>query len=455
MKQSFGSVYTWRLHLIIALDLAALALAAALSWTALQPLSAVPDRTAIMAAAGGLLFASLSYCGLYALPVVGRFEQTFHGVLASMGLLAGCFGVAYYAIPLPEGVLEAGAHLVALFYPLLLAGRLLAHLALRESKERILLIGNSDLSRALARAIQSHDHIGIECVGFLSSHPEDEGATIQGLPVLGSVDEVEKIAVPGRVDRVVVASKSRDEAFPASALLWAKLYGLRVDSGIAFYERVVGRIYMRDLRPSYLLFSEGVRMSRPGEALKRLLDVTSALAGLTLSLPFMLLAALAIKLDSKGPVLFGQERLGLHGKPFTIWKLRTMREDAEAGGAVWAQSGDDRITRLGRLLRKIRLDEIPQLWNVLRGEMSLVGPRPERPEFATELAAAYPYFWYRCAAKPGLTGWAQVHGGYAGNHAEWEEKLSLDLYYLKYKSFWLDLRILLDTVKTVVFMRGL
>ena len=466
-QQRFGSVYAWRLIFITALDIGALVIAAAVTWVTFQPLLDnfswvtfkplldLADHVALSVATGALLFWSLGYCGLYSLPSVGRMRPTIHCVLASMGLLAGSFALTYFAAELPDGMLELNANLVMVFYPLLIGGRLIAHFALREAKERILLIGNSDLSRALARAIHTHEHIGIECVGFLSSEPEDEGGMIEGFPVLGTVDEVEKVATPGHVDRVVVASKSRNEIFPASALLWGKLSGMRVDSGISFYERVVGRIYMRDLRPSYLVFSDGFHVSRARAALTRTIDVAGALVGLTFSLPFLALAAVAIKLDSKGPVRFGQERLGLDAKPFTIWKLRTMREDAESGGAVWAQSGDDRVTRVGRVLRKIRLDEVPQLWNVLRGEMSLVGPRPERPEFADELAETYPYFRYRYAAKPGVTGWAQIHGGYAGNREEWEDKLSLDLYYLKYRSFWLDLRILLDTVKTVVFMRGM
>jgi exopolysaccharide biosynthesis polyprenyl glycosylphosphotransferase len=253
----------------------------------------------------------------------------------------------------------------------------------------------------------------------------------------------------------VVASKDRHEHFPAEELLNLKLNGMTIESGISFYERVSGRVYIRDMRPSYLIFSDGFRTSWLARATKRAIDVTVALVGLLLASPLLLLAAIAIKLDSPGPVFYRQERVGQRGKPFRIAKLRSMREDAEAEcGPVWTRDDDDRVTRVGKYLRMTRIDEIPQLWNVLKGEMSLVGPRPERPEFVESLSVRYPYFALRDALKPGITGWAQIHRGYVNEVEGFEEKLALDIYYMKYRSTLMDLLILWKTAKTVVLMSG-
>jgi exopolysaccharide biosynthesis polyprenyl glycosylphosphotransferase len=254
---------------------------------------------------------------------------------------------------------------------------------------------------------------------------------------------------------IVVTSKNRDEHFPAEVLLEGKVRGRSIESGVAFYERLTGRIYLRDLRPSYLIFSDGFQLGPIAAGFKRCLDFSGAMLGLLLSAPLFCLCAIAIRLDSKGPILYPQERLGQDGRPFRLWKLRSMKRDAEAGsGPTFASEYDDRITRVGRFLRKTRLDELPQLLNVIRGDMSLVGPRPERPEFVEELNAKYPYFKLRIALKPGITGWAQIRGGYVGDVEGFEEKLSLDLFYMKRRSVAMDLLILWQTVKTVTLLRG-
>jgi exopolysaccharide biosynthesis polyprenyl glycosylphosphotransferase len=282
-----------------------------------------------------------------------------------------------------------------------------------------------------------------------------ERSFIEGIPVLGKVHQLEKIVDEFRIDRIVVASKGRKEHFPAEELLNKKLQGVTVEAGISFYERISGRVYLRDLRPSYLIFSDGFRTSRVAALEKRAIDIAVSTAGLLIASPLLLLCTIAIRLESAGSVFFAQERVGKAGKLFFIWKLRSMRIDAEAeSGPVWTQTDDLRVTRVGKILRMTRLDEVPQLWNVLKGEMSLVGPRPERPEFVESLSMRYPYFALRESLKPGVTGWAQIQNGYVNDVEGFEEKLALDIYYMKYRSTLMDLLILWKTAKTMLLMSG-
>jgi lipopolysaccharide/colanic/teichoic acid biosynthesis glycosyltransferase len=225
---------------------------------------------------------------------------------------------------------------------------------------------------------------------------------------------------------------------------------------LSFLERMSGRVHMRDLRSSYLIFGPGFRTGRTYRITRRALDLVGATALLILGAPVLMLAAIAIKLDSPGPVLFRQRRLGKDDKPFMMNKLRSMCDRAESkSGAVFTSENDNRITRVGYFIRRTRLDELPQLWNVLIGEMSLVGPRAERPEFAEMLHETYPYYAYRTTVRPGVTGWAQTRYGYVNSIEGYEEKLALDLYYLKYRNLLLDLVVLAQTVKTVLHFRGM
>jgi sugar transferase (PEP-CTERM system associated) len=242
---------------------------------------------------------------------------------------------------------------------------------------------------------------------------------------------------------------------PIEQLLKAKMNGVRVEDATTTYERVTGKILIDDLRPSWLIFSEGFRVSRWTRLMKRSIDLPLAAALAIVSFPAMVLTALAIWLESGGPVLYCQERVGENGRLFTLCKFRSMRHDAEqAGRPVWATAGDDRITRVGRVIRKSRLDELPQLWNVVRGDMSFVGPRPERPYFVNELARAIPFYQQRHAVKPGITGWAQVKYRYGSSLEDAMEKLRYDLYYIKHLSITFDLTIVFDTVKVVLFRKG-
>jgi sugar transferase (PEP-CTERM system associated) len=234
-----------------------------------------------------------------------------------------------------------------------------------------------------------------------------------------------------------------------------KLDGVTFDHLASVYEELTGKIAVENLRPSWLIFSSGFKKSRLVRAGKRLLDVVSAVVGLVLAAPIMGVVAAAVKLTSGGPAVYRQQRVGLQNRPFTVYKFRSMRQDAEVGtGAVWARKNDNRVTPVGRFLRRTRLDELPQLWNVLVGDMSLVGPRPERPEFVSQLTEQIPFYGQRHAIRPGLTGWAQVRYAYGASVEDSLEKLQYDLFYIKNLSIPLDLFIVFSTIKTVLFRRG-
>jgi sugar transferase (PEP-CTERM system associated) len=247
----------------------------------------------------------------------------------------------------------------------------------------------------------------------------------------------------------------RRGTLPVIELLQLRLDGVKVEDATSWLEKMSGRIEVDNLYPSWLIYAEGFRFSAGFMALRRIISVTIALTGLILILPVIPLVILAIKLDSRGPVLYRQQRVGRNNAPFYVFKFRTMRQDAEAQtGAVWAGADDPRITRIGKFLRSSRLDEIPQLWCVLRGDMAFVGPRPERPEFVEWLTKEIPYYPVRHVVRPGITGWAQVRYKYGSTIEDAKEKLQYDLYYIKNISIGLDLLIMFQTVKTILLARG-
>jgi sugar transferase (PEP-CTERM system associated) len=273
--------------------------------------------------------------------------------------------------------------------------------------------------------------------------------------VVGVTADIEQVVREYRPDRIVVALADRRGQLPIDPLLRMKLRDdVVIEEMASFYEKLTGRISTEMLRPSWLIFSENSRRMRVYRRVRVLLDVTLSLVGLILSLPVMALTAIAIKLDSVGPVFYVQERVGLHNRRFRIIKFRSMRTDAEAGGPVWAGEADPRVTRVGRVIRKLRIDELPQFINVIRGEMTFIGPRPERPEFVEWLEQVIPYYSQRNLVKPGLTGWAQVSYPYGASVEDAMQKLQFDLYYIKNQSPVLDAIIIFETVRIVLFGRG-
>jgi sugar transferase (PEP-CTERM system associated) len=323
--------------------------------------------------------------------------------------------------------------------------------------ERLLLVGTGVAAADLA--VELHDRreeLGVDIVGFVDAGDPGVERVSTDPTIIGTIDDIPAIVRERDVDRVVVSLADARGKLPMGRLLDMKLAGVQFDHLATVYEEYTGKIALENLRPSWLIFSEGFRKSRVVTAVKRAMDIAAAVVGLVLAVPLFLICAALVRLTSAGPVLYHQVRVGQHGKNFRVHKFRSMRQDAEAAtGAVWATVGNDpRVTRVGRILRRTRLDELPQLWNVLVGDMSLVGPRPERPEFVKDLTLQIPFYGLRHVVKPGLTGWAQVRYEYGASVEDAMEKLQYDLFYIKNLSMPLDVYIILETVKTVLMRRG-
>jgi sugar transferase (PEP-CTERM system associated) len=307
---------------------------------------------------------------------------------------------------------------------------------------------------SLVRELQGREEIGVEIVGVVDAEP----SPASGMPApgfIGTIEDIPAIVRARSVDRVVVSLADARGKLPMATLLQMKLDGIAFDHFASVYEKYTGKIAVENLRPSWLIFADGFRKTRRLTLVKRAMDVVFAVVGLILLSPVLLLLAIAIKLTSPGPILYHQRRVGQNGRLFTVHKFRSMCQDAEAvSGPVWAKKGDLRITPLGRTLRRTRLDELPQLWNILCGHMSLVGPRPERPEFVSSLMQQIPFYAQRHVVKPGLTGWGQVRYTYGASVEDAMEKLQYDLFYIKHLSLGLDQLIMVETVKTVLRRRG-
>ncbi|MGH7368497.1 MAG: TIGR03013 family XrtA/PEP-CTERM system glycosyltransferase [Candidatus Rokuibacteriota bacterium] len=331
---------------------------------------------------------------------------------------------------------------------------LLAAWSQQQMTVRVLVVGTGQVGRLIAE-LQPTSARPFRIIGFLDDAPGAADMVPEGHVLLGKTQDLDSLVEETRPDIVVIAQVDRRGQFPAQALLGCRLRGIRVEDWPTFYEKATGKILVTAVRPSWLIFSDGFVKTPRTEIIKRLFDVTVSLAGLLLSLPAMILIALAIRLDSRGPILYRQPRLGQNGCVFILNKFRSMRHDAEKDtGPVWSAQRDPRITRVGLFLRRSRLDELPQLFNVLVGHMSFIGPRPERPEFVANLQKQIPFYMERLAVKPGITGWAQVRYEYGSSVEDAIEKLQYDLYYIKNLSLFLDLLIVLNTVQVVLFARG-
>jgi sugar transferase (PEP-CTERM system associated) len=272
--------------------------------------------------------------------------------------------------------------------------------------------------------------------------------------ILGDYNDIPALCKKGHVDRIIVALDERRGKFPVEQLLLCRLKGIRVDDGMAFTEELAGKLSVENLRPSSLIFSDGFKRSIIFKRIKRGFDVVLSIVGLAVTMPINVVLSAAIKVDSPGPILYKQERVGKDGNIFRLLKFRSMSQDAEPNGPVWADVSDDRATRVGKVIRKLRLDEIPQMVNVLRGEMSFVGPRPERPFFVEQLRKELPYYFQRHTVKPGITGWAQIKYPYGASKEDALEKLKYEYYYIKHMSLIFDLTIIMETIKTVLLSRG-
>jgi sugar transferase (PEP-CTERM system associated) len=382
------------------------------------------------------------YNDLYDLTAVHSSREMVIRLLQAAGAAAIVLGFA--AVAAPSLILDPGTFVTALgvFVLAVLTWRLTFNYLATDPhlQERVLIVGSGPTAQVLAEEI---------------AHQQDFGYQLVGMVDQGDEESLRRMLRERAIDRIVVGLADRRGRLPIDDLLHAKLSGVRVEEATTTYERLTGKILIDDLKPSWLIFSDGFRASRLTRFVKRILDLSLSIIGFVLAAPLMALTAIGIRLDSPGPILYTQDRVGENGRIFTVFKFRSMRADAEPDGSpVWASDGDRRVTRVGRIIRLTRLDELPQLWNVVRGDMSFVGPRPERPYFVEQLAQRIPFYQQRHAVKPGVTGWAQVKYQYGSTVEDAVEKLRYDLYYIKHMSIFFDLTIVLDTVKVILFGKG-
>jgi sugar transferase (PEP-CTERM system associated) len=322
----------------------------------------------------------------------------------------------------------------------------------RRGRRKVLLLGSGRVSSLIAAAVRESYH-SYELAGCLDASPATR-STDAGLSSLGSIEDLEWISKVVRPDVIVVALEERRGTLPVTEIDECKLRGIEVEDWPSFYEKLTGKIPVSDLRPSWLVFADGFRPPRATMLTKRAIDVMASLLGCLVGVPLMLIVAALIKLDSPGPVFFRQERSGQSGRIFSVIKFRSMRVDASRLPAPPPGEPDPRVTNMGRFLRRTRIDELPQLFNILLGDMSLVGPRPEWVALVPEFTEKVPLYLHRLAVKPGITGWAQVRNSYGATVENTWEKLQYDLYYIKNMSIFLDVLILLHTVQIVLFTRG-
>jgi sugar transferase (PEP-CTERM system associated) len=360
-----------------------------------------------------------------------------------------------YGIPrllLPRWVMMAGSFVVMVGVPLW--RYIYSHLVVQEgSTERLLFLGTSPLAQEIAQWLAERSELGCTVIGFLADPGELEELPEQWR--LGSTEKLSQTVARIKPDRLVVGFVDRRQRMPVNELLTISFTGVPVEEAATTYEGVLKRVSTLQLRPSQLIFSRELGPKPSRIKLQSIYSTFFAAVGLLIAGPVMLVVGILVRLTSPGPALYSQNRVGMHGEVFRVYKFRSMRQDAEAGtGAVWAQKGDPRITAFGRFIRRTRLDELPQLFNVLKGDMSIVGPRPERPEFVTMLSEQIPFFPHRHCVRPGITGWAQINHKYGDTLADTVAKLEYDLYYIKNLSPMLDFYIMLQTVKVMLLSRG-
>jgi sugar transferase (PEP-CTERM system associated) len=407
----------------------------------------------------GVCQACLYYVDLYDMKVVADRRELFVRIIQALGAASFILAAIYFWVP--DLVIGRGVFMIAASFVItvVIGWRLAFDFMSSHAgpRERLLLVGTSAGAINLARELYDRRReFGVEIVGFVDPDPARVGAPVLNPGIVGTIDDIPSIVRARNIDRVVVSLVDARGKLPMD-----KLLEMRLDRGVTFdhlatvYEEYTGKIAVENLRPSWLIFSEGFSKTLALRSAKRAVDVGLSSVGVVLLAPVMLIVAAVVKLTSAGPALYHQQRVGQQGRLFTVHKFRSMREDAERDtGAVWATARDGRVTLVGRFLRRARLDELPQLWNVLKGDMSLVGPRPERPEFVEKLQEQIPYYGLRHSVRPGLTGWAQVCYTYGATVEDALEKLQYDLFYIKHITVAFDLLILFSTLKTVVLRRG-
>ena len=391
-----------------------------------------------------------------------KLSQTWGELLFALAIAIGfvCIGIGLLSYAIPKfGVAGKMYYLSILIASVfLLLWRLAFELYITRfaPKENILIVGTGEVARQVGEEVRKRNRLGFHLVGYINAPPTRNNSPAENVgEVLGDPSQMDRIIEQHGVGKIVVAITERRGEYPVKEMLALRVNGCQVVEWPGFFEKLSGRIPIDSLSPSFFIFNEGFRKSRILLLVRRVVSQIVAAVLLVLLFPVFLVVAILIKLDSPGPVLYSQIRVGQKDKPIRIYKFRSMRNDAEKNGdAVWAVENDPRITRVGNFLRKTRIDELPQLFNVLIGELGFVGPRPERPEFVQNLQALIPYYALRHTVKPGITGWAQVMFHYGSTIEESKEKLQYDLFYIKNMSLKLDLLILFHTFKIVLLGRG-
>ena len=398
---------------------------------------------------------SLYFFDLYELSGEVSATEVLARIIQAFGTGCVVLGIVYYFVPVilistrifwtAYGGICASVFLWRFLYNFVLDRKMFS--------QPVIVLGAGEMAAKLSNEIETKRDAGYKIAAFVGN--ENSKFSLPGrIPLVSDVNELPSLCKKYKAEKIVVALDDRRGKTPIRELLQCKLQGVSIAEGITFYEGVTGKILVENVNPAWLIFAEGFRKCTLCSFGKRLLDVVASLFGLLISSPVTLLSALIIKLESPGPIFYTQERVGEKGRVFKVVKFRSMRSDAEKDGPVWAMQNDTRVTRYGNFIRKVRIDEIPQMWNVLKGEMSFVGPRPERPVFVDQLTKTIPYYSLRHSVQPGITGWAQICYPYGASEEDALRKLEYDLYYIKNLSVSMDLWIIFQTIKTVLFQKG-
>lgn len=403
----------------------------------------------------------LYYNDLYDLKVTDTFRELGIRLLQSLGSAAIILAVIY--VIFPRAIVGTGIFAVSIVFVIILivSWRFFYSLILSHGifNQKIILIGSGRLAQNIFDEIIQRKDSGYTIALNVQDASQDSefscDQTDTKIICKKDYDGLCELADQLDIKKVVVAIKERRGKLPLKELVRCRVKGIDVIEGTSFYEMLAGKLNVNQINPAWIIFSKGFYKSRTRRFIKRTLDLSLSVFMIVIFLPLIILTALLIKIDSRGPVLFSQERVGMNKKPYMLYKFRSMVQDAEEqSGPVWASDNDKRITRVGKVIRKWRIDEIPQLWNVLKGDMSFVGPRPEREFFVTKLKKIIPYYVERFSVKPGISGWAQVCYSYGASVDDAVEKLNYDLFYIKNMSVFMDLMIILRTIKIVLFGKG-
>ncbi|SCX95046.1 sugar transferase, PEP-CTERM system associated/exopolysaccharide biosynthesis polyprenyl glycosylphosphotransferase [Desulfoluna spongiiphila] len=459
MINVFRSYYTIRNLFLIMLESVLLYLCILFSATLFAGGEGAGDLSGLSTKAG-LVVSTCIFClycnNIYSLKDTNGYAdlafklfQSFGAAMILLAMVYAAFnqaiiGTKFFFVYIP--VVVAILSIWRFFYVYLLKSGVLS--------QSIYIIGDSDLAIDICRETEAEIDCGYRVKGILSRNPL-KGMESVTAPHINTYDNLAATAKANGIKRIVVALKEKRGNFPIDELLLCRVSGIDVVEGNTFYEMLTGKFLVSSINPTWLIFSNGFKKSRIRNIFKRLEDLFASVILLALFSPLILVTALLIKWDSKGPVLFSQDRLGIRHKPYRLYKFRSMVENAEGlSGPVWASREDPRVTRVGKFIRTWRIDELPQLFNVLKGDMSLVGPRPEREHFVKQLEAQVPYYAERFIVRPGVTGWAQVRYEYGDSVEDAMEKLNYDLFYIKNMSIFMDVVIVCRTIRTVLFGVG-